>query len=88
LRNFFTSSSVGSNANRFLSGEGPDRNFTSDNLFNDGILNDFGLRHFDLGVVPYPKNPSYVDRTGPLDAYDPSAKIAIKIGGWPPLRDL
>lgn len=34
--------------------------------FNDGMLNDFGLQHFHLGVGPYPKNPSYVDRTGPV----------------------
>jgi hypothetical protein len=34
--------------------------------FNDGMVNDFGLQHFHLGLGPYPKNPMYKDRTGLL----------------------
>lgn len=32
----------------------------------DGLLAEWGVHHFHLGTIPYPKNPIYVDRTGPL----------------------
>ena len=36
-------------------------------LFNlDGLLNEWGVHHFHLGVAPDPKDPAYVGRTGPL----------------------
>jgi len=36
-------------------------------LFNpDGLLAEWGVHHFHLGVVPDPKHPAYVGRTGPL----------------------
>lgn len=34
-----------------------------DQLFNDGLLNDWGIHHFHLGTVPDPKNPRFVSRT-------------------------
>jgi hypothetical protein len=32
----------------------------------DGLLAEWGVHHFHLGVVPDPLNPAYVGRTGPL----------------------
>jgi hypothetical protein len=32
----------------------------------DGLLAEWGVHHFHLGTTPYPKNPAYTDRTGPL----------------------
>jgi hypothetical protein len=37
-----------------------------DHSFDDGMLNDFGIQHFHLGTIPYPKNPMFMDRTDPL----------------------
>jgi len=36
-------------------------------LFNhDGLLNDWGIHHFHLGIKPQVKNQSLVERTGPV----------------------
>jgi hypothetical protein len=34
-----------------------------DDLFNDGLLNDWGIHHLHLGTAPHPKYPSFVVRT-------------------------
>lgn len=34
--------------------------------FNDGMLDDFGIQHFHLGITKHPKNPSFVARQDPL----------------------
>ncbi|MDR3435419.1 hypothetical protein [Telmatospirillum sp.] len=36
----------------------------TDANFNDGMLNDFGIQHFHLGIGPYPRLPGFKDRTG------------------------
>ncbi|MFT8863038.1 MAG: hypothetical protein ABF916_08635, partial [Acetobacter fabarum] len=33
---------------------------------HDGLLAEWGVHHFHLGAAPCPKNPAYMDRTGPL----------------------
>ena len=33
---------------------------------NDGLLAEWGVHHFHLGIKPDPKNPAYTERTGPL----------------------
>jgi hypothetical protein len=32
----------------------------------DGMLAEWDVHHFHLGIQPHPKNPSFVERTGPL----------------------
>jgi hypothetical protein len=32
----------------------------------DGLLAEWGVHHFHLGTTPYPRNPVYTNRTGPL----------------------
>jgi hypothetical protein len=34
--------------------------------FNDGLLNDFGLQHFHLGIGPHPTKPGFMARTEPV----------------------
>ena len=34
--------------------------------YDDGMLNDFGVQHFHLGARPDFRDPSFMDRTGPL----------------------
>ncbi len=34
--------------------------------YNDGLLNDWGIHHFHLGTVPFPKKPGFHDRTDPV----------------------
>jgi hypothetical protein len=34
--------------------------------FNDAILQDWNISHFHLGITPYLRNPSFMDRTGPV----------------------
>jgi hypothetical protein len=34
--------------------------------FNDAMLQDWNISHFHLGTTPYPRNPSFMDRTDPL----------------------
>ncbi len=34
--------------------------------FNDGMLNDFGIQHFHLGIGPHPTKPGFVARTEPV----------------------
>lgn len=34
-----------------------------DRLFNDALLNDWGIHHLHLGTTPDPRNPSFVART-------------------------
>jgi hypothetical protein len=34
--------------------------------FNDAMLQDWNISHFHLGTIPYPRNPSFMDRTGPV----------------------
>lgn len=34
--------------------------------FDDGLLNDFGIQHFHLAIVPYSKKPGFMDRTEPV----------------------
>lgn len=34
--------------------------------YSDGLLNDWGIHHFHLGLVPHPTRPGFVHRTGPL----------------------
>ena len=36
----------------------------TDANFNDGMLDDFGIQHFHLGVGPHPKLPGFKNRTG------------------------
>ena len=33
---------------------------------NDGLLNEWGVHHFHLGIAPDHGNPSYIERSGPL----------------------
>ena len=35
-------------------------------LYPDGLLAEWSVHHFHLGVVPDPKDPAYIERTGPL----------------------
>jgi hypothetical protein len=54
---------------------------------NDGLLAEWGVHHFHLGIGPDPKNPSFTKRSGPL-AYalvDDQAFCAVNIyahGDW------
>ena len=34
--------------------------------FDDGMLNDFGIQHFHLGIGPHPRSPGFVARTEPV----------------------
>jgi hypothetical protein len=34
--------------------------------FNDCMLHDWNISHFHLGTIPYPRNPLFMDRTGPV----------------------
>lgn len=34
--------------------------------FNDGMLNDFGIQHFHLGIGPHRNKPGFKDRTEPV----------------------
>lgn len=34
--------------------------------FNDGMLNDFGIQHFHLGMAPHPTKPGFIERTDPV----------------------
>lgn len=34
--------------------------------FNDGMLNDYGIHHFHLGIAPHPNRPKFKKRSGPL----------------------
>ena len=34
--------------------------------FDDDLLNDWGIHHLHLGTKPHPRNPAFVERTGPL----------------------
>lgn len=34
--------------------------------YNDSLLNDWGIHHFHLVTLPDPKDPRFVERTGPL----------------------
>jgi hypothetical protein len=46
---------------------GPHLSEGHSSLFNwDGLLNEWGVHHFHIGTLPYPKNPYYVARDGPL----------------------
>lgn len=57
-------------------------------LFNkDGLLAEWGVHHFHLGIEPHPKKPSYVKRTGQLvyALVDDNTFCAINIyphGSW------
>jgi hypothetical protein len=32
----------------------------------DGLLNEWGVHHFHLGLNPHPRDPNYIERTGPV----------------------
>jgi hypothetical protein len=34
--------------------------------FNDCMLHGWNISHFHLGTIPYPRNPLFMDRTGPV----------------------
>src|SRR5690606_16714385 len=34
--------------------------------FHDKLLTDWGIHHFHLGAVPYPRDSRFIDRTGPV----------------------
>lgn len=34
--------------------------------YNDMLLNDWGIYHLHLGTKPHPKNPKFIERTGPV----------------------
>ena len=34
--------------------------------FNDGMLNDFGIQHFHLGMAPHPTKSGFMERTDPV----------------------
>lgn len=40
--------------------------FLLDADFNDSLLNDWGIHHFHLGIVPSSRTPGFVERTGPV----------------------
>jgi hypothetical protein len=46
---------------------GPHMSTRHKSLVNrDGLLNEWGVHHFHLGMNPHPRDPNYIERTGPV----------------------